>query len=559
MGLLNRRQAVLAALGSGVYGGLTIQPVLGRAIASQVTEGVEITGKQIAEACWIADVQWTEEQCEEVAKSINRKLAGWKEYRKSLPSEDVPMPLAYRPSFFLPPDENGNLFPFQRPTQPEYSVHQFANADRDLKWNNRIEEVLEWPIRHLAHGLRQKWYTSEELTDFYFQRLKRASEQLLCVVQMNDAAMKSAKERDVELSQGKDRGILHGIPWGAKDIIAVSGLPCSWGVGRYRDREWPETATVAKRLFDAGAVLLAKLSVGTLAWGDIWHGGKTRNPWNPEQGSSGSSAGSASAVAARLCPFAIGTETLGSIVSPTRVCGTSGLRPTFGRVSRAGCMTLSWTMDKVGPIANRVEDCQVVFSAILGPDGLDPTVVELPFTAKQEIEVKELRIGVVNRLSASERRIRQWFEAQGAEIVELEFPAAPIRIMSEALSTEAASVHESLFRDATEDSELGKWGPSFREAQWVRAVDYLHGMRSRVALIRETEIELRKVDLLIGDGDLSRMNLTGHPTLVVSHGEEENERKPRTVALTGRMFSEGMLLAVGDAIQKSEPFVEFGK
>jgi Asp-tRNA(Asn)/Glu-tRNA(Gln) amidotransferase A subunit family amidase len=222
-------------------------------------------------------------------------------------------------------------------------------------------------------------------------------------------------------------------------------------------------------------------------------------------------------------------------------------------------MTLSWTMDKVGPIANRVEDCQVVFSAILGPDGLDPTVVELPFTANKEIDLKGLRIGVANRLSASERRIRQWFETQGSEIVEIDFPAAPIRIMSEALSTEAASVHESLFRDAKEDSELGKWGPSFREAQWVRAVDYLHGMRSRVALIRETEIELRKVDLLIGDGDLSRMNLTGHPTLVVSHGEEENERKPRTVALTGRMFSEGMLLAVGDAIQKSEPFVEFAK
>lgn len=559
MGLMNRRQAVLAALGSGVCGGLTIEPVLGRAIASQVIEGVEITGKQIAEACWIADVQWTEEQCEEVAKSLNRKLAGWKEYRKSLPKEDVPMPLAYRPAFFLPPDENGNLLPFQQSVQSQQSVQPLVLPDRDLKWNNRIEDVVEWPIRNLAHGLRQKWYTSEELTDFYFQRLKRANDELLCVVQMNDAAMQSAKERDVELSQGKDRGILHGIPWGAKDIIAIRGLPCSWGVGRYRDRDWPETATVAKRLFEAGAVLLAKLSVGTLAWGDIWHGGKTRNPWNTDQGSSGSSAGSASAVAARLCPFAIGTETLGSIVSPTRVCGTSGLRPTFGRVSRSGCMTLSWTMDKVGPIANRVEDCQVVFSAILGPDGLDPTVVELPFQAKQGLELKGLRVGVTNRLNASERRVRQWFEAQGAKIVDVEFPAAPIRIMSEALSTEAASVHELLFRDAKEGDELGKWGPSFREAQWVRAVDYLHGMRSRVALIRETEVELRKVDLLIGDGDLSRMNLTGHPTLVVSFGEEENERKPRTVALTGRMFSEGMLLAVGDAIQKSEPFVVFEK
>ncbi|AMV32738.1 Glutamyl-tRNA(Gln) amidotransferase subunit A [Pirellula sp. SH-Sr6A] len=559
MGLVTRRQAVLAALGSGICGSMSISPVLGRAIAAQTPEATEITGRQISEACWIADVRWTDEQCEEVAKSLNRKLAGWKAYRQRLPSENVPMPLAYRPSFFLPADEKGNLFPFQQDRGLDASVLPVVPKSTGLVWDNRIEDVLEWSIKHLAYGLRQKWFTSEDLTEFYFQRLKDANEKLLCVVRMNEAAIETAKERDKELASGTDRGLLHGIPWGAKDIIAVRGLPCSWGVGRYEDREWQETATVARRLQEAGAVLLAKLSVGTLAWGDVWHGGQTKNPWNPEQGSSGSSAGSASAVAARLCPFAIGTETLGSIVSPTRVCGTSGLRPTFGRVSRAGCMTLSWTMDKVGPIANRVEDCEAIFAAILGPDGLDPTVVELPWTGRSELTLQGLRVGVTSRMNASERESRSWFEGQGAEIVELQFPDAPIRIMSDALGTEAASVHEMLFRDAKEDSELGKWGPSFREAQWVRAVDYLHGMRWRVAMIRETESELRKVDLLIGDGDLSRMNLTGHPTLVVSFGEEESERKPRTVALTGRMFSEGVLLSAGAAIQEAKPFVVFGK
>jgi Asp-tRNA(Asn)/Glu-tRNA(Gln) amidotransferase A subunit family amidase len=547
--LFDRRQAIVAALSTGVFAGLSGGSTVARAVAMQIEgepKADAITAKQVADSCWIAGVTWTDEQCEAVAAAINKKLKMLRMGRENPPAEDTPMPLAFLPSFFV-----AKSSPPEIVTPPQGSVHWSDNVELP-NWSS-MKDVLNWSIPQLAVGIRKGRFTSVELTEYYLERLKSANEKLLCVVTMNANAIESAKMRDAELKQGKDRGILHGIPWGAKDIIAIHGLPTSWGVGRYADRRWETTATVAKRLEDAGAVLLAKLSVGTLAWGDEWHGGKTKNPWNPEQGSSGSSAGSSSAVAARAVPFALGTETLGSIVSPTRVCATSGLRPTFGRVSRAGCMTLAWTMDKVGPIANRVEDCAIIFRELLGADGEDPTVVERPYAWPTPLELRGLKVGLPARLRASEEQFKEWLLENGAEMVPVEFPAAPMSLMLEALSAEAASVHESLFRSAKDDQELGKWGPSFREAQWVRAIDYLHGVRSRVKMIRETEDVLRQVDLLIGDGDLSRMNLTGHPSLVVAFGKEKDRNRPSTVVMTGKMFSEAKLMEIGRLLQQSQP------
>ncbi len=543
---IRRRDIVLQTLGLGTFSAMAGMPTVARVLASQVQqESLQITAQQVRDACWIATVQWTEDQCEEVAKALNRKLERLRSLRDEPPTEDVAMPLAFIPSFFI-----------RSETQPR--------EDRDPRtspWQQGVElptwtkmkDVLDWSIPQLALGLRRKLYSCEELTVFYFNRLKSSNERLNCVVRMNDRAIELSRLRDRELVEGMDRGILHGIPWGAKDIIAIDGMPTTWGVGRYEERQWNTTATVAQKLIDAGAVLLAKLSVGTLAWGDEWHRGKTRNPWNPDQGSSGSSAGSAAAVAARLCPFAIGSETLGSIVSPTRVCATSGLRPSFGRVSRAGCMTLSWTMDKMGPIANRAEDCGIVFRAILGSDGLDPTVVERPFRWSRDTKLSELRIGVPERTRDGETAVKDWLEAQGAQLIPIRFPVAPLSLMSEALGVEAASVHDKLFRSVEGDHELGKWGPTFREAQWVRAIDYMHAMRMRVKLIQSTEAELAKVDLLLGDGDLTRMNLTGHPTLVVAFGKDQEQKRPRTVALTAKMFSEATLLDVGALVQQAMP------
>ena len=345
----------MSILGGGCVASVSLSPGLQRAVIAQ-DEGAqelgEITAEQVAKASWVVDAKLTQEQCEEVAKELTQRLRGLQPLRENPPQEDVPMPLAFLPSFFISSEDY----------EPEIKD---ASGVADLTdWKQTVQvpkyetisDIVEWSIPQLALAIRQGLFSCEQLTRFYLDRLKYANDKLLCVVTFNDQAIQAAIEMDQELKQGQDRGVLHGIPWGAKDIIAVPGMPTTWGVGSYETREWQAPATVYEKMQNAGAVLLAKLSVGTMAMGDEWFRGTTKNPWNIKQGSSGSSAGSASAVAARLCPFALGSETLGSIVSPTRVCATSGLRPTFGRVSRAGCMTLAWSMDKIGPIANRVED-----------------------------------------------------------------------------------------------------------------------------------------------------------------------------------------------------------
>jgi Asp-tRNA(Asn)/Glu-tRNA(Gln) amidotransferase A subunit family amidase len=378
---------------------------------------------------------------------------------------------------------------------------------------------------------------------------------LLCVVSYNQDAIESAKRADELLASGKDLGILHGIPWGAKDIISIPGMPTTWGAVDYKDRLRETMATVAEKIESAGAVLLAKLTVGTLAWGDQWFGGMTRNPWDIEQGSSGSSAGSACAVVAGLCGFAIGSETLGSIVSPTRVCSTCGLRPSFGRVSRYGCMTLGWTMDKIGPIGRTPRDCGLIFSKLLGSDGKDPSVFDAPFEWPiPDWSIKKLRFGVSSRPRGSERTIARMLTDEGAEVIELDFEPDPrIQAMTDAISVEAAAMHSELFESIQEDDQVGKWAPTFREAQFCSAIDYVQAMRARVALIQKTEQVLRQVDVYLGDGDLARMNLTGHPSMVVSFGEDVTNKKPKTLVLTSRFFHEPQLLMLADWIQRKLP------
>ena len=250
----------------------------------------------------------------------------------------------------------------------------------------------------LAQLLRTRQVSSVELTKLYLERLHLFDKALNCVVTFtDDLALRQAQRADDEIAAGKYRGPLHGVPWGAKDLIAVPGYKTTWGATPFENQVLDVTATVAERLEAAGAVLLAKMSLGALAWGDGWFRGMTRNPWNPDAGSSGSSAGSASATAAGLLPFALGSETLGSIISPCRVCGCTGLRPTFGRISRFGCMALAWSMDKIGPISRSVEDCALVFDAIHGADGRDPSAVDRPFAWPSSRDVKSLRVGYFER------------------------------------------------------------------------------------------------------------------------------------------------------------------
>ena len=301
----------------------------------------------------------------------------------------------------LAPDQSVLPALYFLPAEPAWTL---PDRDTGATWTEaaavqrprRLEEVVFWPVSRLAELVRTHQVTSTELTRMYVERLKRYDPQLHAVVTLlEEDALAQAARADREIAAGRYRGPLHGIPYGLKDLFAVEGHPTTWGAAPYRTRTLPETATVARKLAEAGAVLVAKLSTGALAWGDVWFGGQTRNPWNLEEGSSGSSAGPAAAVSAGLVPFAVGTETWGSIVSPSARTGVTGLRPTFGRVSRAGGMAVSWSLDKVGPICREVEDCGMVLDAIRGADGIDRSAVDRPFNYKPGVDWSRLRIGYV--------------------------------------------------------------------------------------------------------------------------------------------------------------------
>ena len=506
----------------------------------------------------------TDSHCEEIAKRLTAKAKSIQALRTASIEENTPMASVFLPAAFVEPTTRfghlpNNLQPNAEQTQGQlngtWNAKQLDALELPKFEPDQLEQVAFWTVEQLAAGLRRKLFTSEQLTAMYTERLKKYDPQLLCVVSYNPQAIAIAKRADELLASGKDLGILHGIPWGAKDIISIPGMPTTWGAVDYKDRLRETMATVAQKMESAGAVLLAKLTVGTLAWGDQWFGGMTRNPWNIEQGSSGSSAGSACAVVAGLCGFAIGSETLGSIVSPTRVCSTCGLRPSFGRVSRFGCMTLGWSMDKIGPIGRTPRDCGLVFSKLLGSDGKDASVFDAPFEWPiPDWSIKKLRFGVSSRPKGSERTLAGLLAEQGAEVIELDFEPDPrIQAMTDAISVEAAAMHSELFESIQEDDQVGKWAPTFREAQFCSAIDYVQAMRARVALIQKTEQVLRQVDVYLGDGDLARMNLTGHPSMVVSFGEDLTNKKPKTLVMTGRFFHEPQLLMVADWIQRTLP------
>jgi Asp-tRNA(Asn)/Glu-tRNA(Gln) amidotransferase A subunit family amidase len=524
----------------------------------QAKEITEITAQMVRQAAWQSRVELSDPQCEEIAKRLNAKAKSIQSLRSIWIDENTPMASVFLPAAIVEPStkfghrDEGNA---KADDRAAWDPKEVLGIELPKFEQDKLEQVAFWSVEQLAAGLRRKLFTSEQLTSMYLARLKRFDPQLLCVVSYNDQTIQEAKRADSELASGKDRGVLHGIPWGAKDIISIPGMPTTWGAVDYKDRQRDVLATVAQRMESAGAVLLAKLTVGTLAWGDQWFGGMTRNPWDIEQGSSGSSAGSACAVVAGLVGFAIGSETLGSIVSPTRVCSTCGLRPSFGRVSRFGCMTLGWSMDKIGPIGRTPRDCGVVFSKMLGTDGKDASVFDAPLVwPLSDWSIKQLRFGVSSRPKGSERTLARMLSEEGCEVIELDFePDLRIQAMTDAISVEAAAMHGELFEGIQQDDQVGKWAPTFREAQFCTAIDYVQAMRARVDLIRKTEGTLRQVDVYLGDGDLARTNLTGHPSMVVSFGEDQTNKKPKTIALTGRFFHESQLLMVADWIQRRLP------
>ena len=430
------------------------------------------------------------------------------------------------------------------------------------------DNLAYFSVLELAKLIETRQITSVELTHFFLDRLKRFDPQLHCVISLTEElAIEQANRVDCEIASGNYRGPLHGIPYGAKDLFATKIYKTTWGATPYKEQRFDYDATVIKKLEEAGAVLVAKLSLGALAWGDVWFGEKTRNPWDTSKGSSGSSAGSASAVSAGLVPFAIGTETLGSIVSPSTVCGVTGLRPTFGRVRRHGAMALCWSMDKIGPICRSAEDCAVVLNSIIGQDGKDLTVSDFPFNYKDgSVGPQRIRIGYDRTSFESDYPFKKQdeatlevFRALGYELIPIELPKMPE--IGFILSVEAAAAFDELTLSSRDDLMVRQisnaWPNVFRQARFVPAVEYIQANRARSLLIQKMARVFEKVDIYIhpswAGASLRITNYTGHPSIVIPNGFQENGL-PTSISMTSRLYEEGLLVGLAKIFQEQTEF-----
>lgn len=536
------RRAVLASIAGLGIG----TAVFHRALAQQVTTSLAVTPEMIQQAEWVAGLELAEEDRAQVAGRVQSALRQIAEMRTVEVGYDIPPALLFTAS----PTRHSDATLDRSKVQANAGIVNKPGSDESLAFLS---------VNELASLIRTKQISSTELTKLYLDRLHRYDESLKCVVTFTDElALRQARQVDDEIARGNYRGPLHGIPWGAKDLIAYPGYKTTWGATPFQDQQLDVKATVAERLDQAGAVLVAKLSLGALAMGDKWFGGMTRNPWNTEQGSSGSSAGSASAVAAGLVGFALGSETLGSIVSPCRRCGTSGLRPTYGRVSRYGCMTLAWSMDKVGPICRSLEDCAIVFGAIHGHDGRDGTAINQPFEWPLRSELSALRVGYIEEEGKviEDRAELRVLRELGVQLVPIRLPdSLPVWAMTLVLNTEAATVFDELNRHNVTEG-LNTWPNSFRQGAFVSAVEYLRANRLRTMLMKEMETLMSGIDCYVGGDDLAITNLTGHPTAVLPNGfDQKGEiRTPNAITFTGQLFGETKLLAVADAYQRATGF-----
>lgn len=564
---VTRRRALYtlatAAAGSAVFG---------RALAAVAGDAPEITDAMIREASWISGVPLDDGKRKLLQSGLKQAQGAYAAMRRVPIDNAVPPALRFdaTPGAVVSVDAGSGAAAWK----PAGGARPRSDVD-----------VAFASVGALAGMLRSKRISSVELTKLYLDRLNRHDPKLLCAITITEElALRQAEEADREIAKGNWRGPLHGVPWGAKDLIAVPGYPTTWGSVPFKTQVRPEKATVVERLERAGAVLVAKTTVGELAWGDVWFGGMTRNPWKPAQGSSGSSAGSASAVAAGLVGFAIGTETWGSIVSPCTRCGASGLRPTFGRVSRSGVMALAWSMDKLGPIARSVEDLALVFASIHGSDPGDPASTTRPFAWPPRRDPKSIRVGFVSSLfdfdytkwgedDDERRQLAAWKELDqrslktlatlGYDLVPVELPdAIPVEALQVILTAEAATAFDELTRSGR-DGELVRqveqaWPTVFRQGQFIPAVEYLRANRLRTLAMRGMEEVFKKVDVYVvpsfGGDNLLRTNLTGHPAVVVPNGFVSTDGTPTSLTFQGPLHGDDLVLAVAQEFQQATDF-----
>ena len=512
-----------------------------------------IKAEDVAGAEKLIGLTFSESERDQLLETVNTRAKQYEQIHAVHLDNSVAPPLYFNPR--LPVPRSSDVPRIYRMSAPPALMRPV-----------NLEDLAFAPLTHLAELIRSRQVTSLELTEMYLTRLKRFDPVLHCVVTLTEeVAYAQAKRADEEIHAGKYRSPLHGIPWGAKDLFAVRGYPTTWGAQPYRQQVIDTDATIVQRLEAAGAVLVAKLTLGALAYGDICFETMTRNPWNLEEGSSGSSAGSGSAVAAGLVGFAMGTETLGSIVSPSTRCGVTGLRPTFGRVSRYGAMALSWSMDKTGPMARSVEDCALIFSAIYGPDGRDAVVVDAPFEWKPDLKPSALRIGYLQKAFAdgtdNDRAVLDVLRAQGIDLIPMELPDDNLDPLSIILYAEAAAAFDELTRSDQDDQltwqDKEAWPNGFRAARFISAVEYIQANRIRTTLMQKMADVMQAVDVFVAPSfsgnTLVLTNFTGHPAVVLPNGFTE-KNTPTSISFIGNLDREAEVLALAKAYQDATNF-----
>ncbi len=520
-----------------------------------------ITKDMLSAAAAVAGLEFTGQQLDRMLADMPDTLDLYKKVRA------VPLDNSVGPPLYFNPIVPG--MDIDRARQPvRYSTPTWKGLPA------RLEDAAFWPIADLAELVRTRKMTSVELTEMYLGRIARLNPKLNCVVTVTDAlALTQAKEADREIATGRYRGPLHGIPYGVKDLCAAKGYPTTWGAAPFKNRTIDVDATVVSRLRDAGAVLIAKLATGELALDDVWFGGQTKNPWDLSMGSQGSSAGPASATAGGLVGFSIGTETGGSIVEPSGICGVTGLRPTFGRVSRHGVMALSWSLDKIGPMCRSVEDCAMVLAAIQGPDGHDLSVVDVPFNWNADLDVRRLRVGYLKaafsntnqtpQVDANDRAALEALRHLGVTLVDVALPENVVVDLVTVLYGEAsAALHDPI---ETQPAQLARQDrvAHHNTARLLPATEYVNANRMRALLMREMARVMSDIDVYVVPFDYadytpnpvatlntSVTNLTGHPCIVLPHGFNE-KGNPTSLTFVGQLFGEARMAALARAYQEA--------
>lgn len=513
----------------------------------------------------IIRVQFTKAKEDSLLESVQFRAKVYDKMHQLSLNNSVPMTMTQSP--LLP---SIHLNKKQLPVHFDLRPTHFSNKN----------DLAFYSISQLAFLIKNKKISSLELTRFFIDRLKKYGDTLHCVISLTEAiALKEAAQADKEIAAGKYRGLLHGIPYGLKDLFAVRGTKTTWGAAPFKDQVIDEDSYVYTKLKEAGAVLVAKLSMGALAMDDYWFEGQTKNPWNMTQGSSGSSAGSAAATVAGLVPFAIGTETYGSIISPSTVCGATGLRPTFGAVSRSGAMTLSWSLDKAGPICRSAEDDAIVFYYLHGTDGKDAAALNMPFNYKEKVDLTKLKIAYAKNYFntkdtlGNENDVLKVFKAAGATLIPVDFPDTTVYdfdMIGIVIGAESAAAFDEFTRTGIDDQMprqgKGEWPNYFRAARFIPAVEYINANRHRYLLTQKINQFIEKYDVIIcptwGGNQNAITNLTGHPAISIPTGFNK-EKNPTSITLVGKLYDEATILAVAkiyqDATQWNKMHPEYFK